>query len=239
MSENYIKGSKLVATVQDFITEISWHRLVDFTVYRGQPVQGNLLPSIARNSPSTDTTKKEKNQLKQLTLLGGGLLPATQMSQLDLMVLGQHHGLKTRLLDWTSSPLVALWFACKDDDLRDGFVYSLWVSKMARSVDGVSDPFFIDRTIIFQPRVNNNRVAAQSGWFTLHRFSVSNKCFVPLEKQSQFENAHLYEFRIPAENKADIIEQLSTLGINARTMYPDLLGLCEFLNNNEFHSTTN
>ncbi len=237
MSEYYIKNSRLVETVQDFINEISWHRLVDFTIYRGQSVQGNLLPSIARNSPSTDTTKREINQLKQLNLLGGVLLPNHQMSKLDLMVLGQHHGLKTRLLDWTSSPLVALWFACKDNDSNDGFVYALWVSTMAISVDEIEDPFSVNRTVAFQPKVNNNRVAAQSGWFTLHRFSKSNNCFVPLERQRQTELTTLYEFRIPAVHKAFIVQQLSILGINSRTMYPDLLGLCEFINKDEFHST--
>ncbi len=237
MSDNNIRRSLVVETVDVFIKAVSWHPVNGFTVYRGQPVQGKLLPSVARTSPSTDTTNREENQLKQLNLLGGSLLPNHQMSKLDLMVLGQHHGLKTRLLDWTSSPLVALWFACKDNAPNDGFVYSLCVNKIAVSVEDIEDPFKVDKTVIFQPKVNNNRVAAQSGWFTLHRFSKTNNRFVPLEMQSQAAETELYEFRIPSKDKAFIIEQLSTLGVNSRTMYPDLIGLCEFINKDEFHST--
>jgi hypothetical protein len=44
---------------------------------------------------------------------------------LDRLALAQHHGLATPLLDWSSNPLVAIYFAARNETKKDGVVYAL------------------------------------------------------------------------------------------------------------------
>lgn len=45
------------------------------------------------------------------------------MSKVDVLIKMQHYGIPTRLLDLTSNPLVALYFACASQPDEDGVVY--------------------------------------------------------------------------------------------------------------------
>ncbi|EGQ8047572.1 FRG domain-containing protein [Vibrio parahaemolyticus] len=195
-------------------------------LFRGQPVKGNLLPSIARNDRTKDTTSIEKDSLEQMRLIGSNLLSSKDEDDWHAIVKAQHHGLKTRCLDWTSNPMVALWFACSNSPDVDSYVYML-VADGAAPPDRTKSPFEQEHTCILQPSYESPRVSAQHGWLTVHNYK--NGQFTPLE-DSQDEQLWVCEYLIPKEIKSELINSLNRCGINQSTIFPDLDGLCGHLN---------
>ncbi len=220
-----------IASVEKFIQHIGDDHFFNQVIYRGQSHKQGLLPGVARGESRSNTTNTERRMLEQLRLQAGSLISSNSMSDLELMMLAQHHGLKTRLLDWSTSPLVALWFACQDANPKsDSYVYSLECDELIVAQKSITDPFDLSKTVVFQPAVNNNRMAAQSGWFSLHHFSEGDRQFVALEANKHIKEGALIEYYISKKVRQLIVHQLDALGFHHKSMYPDLSGLCDYIN---------
>lgn len=147
----------------------------------------------------------------------------------DWLSVAQHQGLPTRLLDWTANALAGLWFAVSDD-LAHGTDHAvLWVltvqEENLKSPSPRQDIFALRRTYVFQPYHIDRRMAAQSGWFSVHRYSEGSGRFVPLDRNSQYKES-LEKYLIPRPTIPSIRRELRLMGVTHATMFPDLSGLC-------------
>ncbi len=217
--------------LKDYLSVTEEYNEGEFRLFRGQPCNKPLLPKIARKNPKKNTTVMEKIMINELRRRGTLFIGKDLADDWDLLIYAQHFGMATRLLDWTSNPLAALWFACSDaNSTSSSYVYILEVSgDLLLDRQSQKNPFTVGRTSVFMPNLNNNRIMAQSGWFTAHRYSKRAGRFVPLESNPDIKE-RLVQIEILGKKKGSVLTKLNMLGVNSQSLFPDVEGVCLYIN---------
>lgn len=233
MEKERVIDVNIIESFHDFMETLNWHSIVsDLTLYRGQAdAKWELEPRIVRNDMMGSFNKIEKDILDEFRRLGRSMLTQDILSnEWDLLAFAQHHGLRTRLLDWTSNPLVALWFMFwEDSKVEERALWILYLVDKDIANTSIGTPFTQRRTLAFKPNHVTQRITAQSGWFTAHKFMDGEQRFVPLESNKYYK-PKLEKLVFNNGLRAEILGRLDQLGINALSVFPDLNGLTTYLN---------
>jgi hypothetical protein len=222
-------------------------------VYRGSAhVEWPLLTSLDRLGgihPPHTKRGLEEHILRNFIRYSRPYFP-TPRNEWELLVAAQHHGLPTRLLDWTYSPLVAAHFATLRPHDADRVVWRLdWqkvhrrfgFSELALLTDDLRalqhDPAAEDFTpwelmrddgkrkpfaVLVEPPTLDVRIATQSAVFTIS--SDTSRSFDAFLDEYDLLDA-LTKYVIPENDVSRVRDQLDMSTIDERRLFPDLDGV--------------
>lgn len=193
-------------------------------VFRGHAqASWDLLPKAGR----TEFYRPDHGDLGRFHAWGRSAVAYTSLSEsyLEQLALAQHHGLATRLLDWSMNPLVACYFACSDHADKDGAVWMYEMGGDGFLTDENTRDTLKERQGVFgyRPKAAFPRVINQRGVFSVHCDAAHPIDVRESEVIKGYPN--LIRLDIPSALKVEILIHLGDYGIDRSYLFPDLDGL--------------
>ncbi len=228
--------------------------------YRTNFVFRGLSKSTHSLKPSLNRICKDKLHLEKALLRNFKKYSSLEIRDsnnfLEIVSLAQHHGLPTRLLDWSFSPYVAAHFATENFNLYD-FDGAIWCIDFVKCKeflpnklkeilnDNMANTFSID---MLKDEIKSFEILetleSDSGGFPLFfeppsldsriinqyaLFSVMSSSQDIISDWLDKHNELGYKIIIPPSAKLEIRDKLDQININERIIYPGLDGLCKWL----------
>lgn len=195
---------------------LTGHRAGALWIYRGQAeAHWPLVPGVGRDPA---LMASERDLFAAWRRGAVRFVDPPPPSEWDWLAIAQHHGLATRLLDWTSNPLAAAFFACCRRAPGDAVV---WAFSPSARADTDRSPFDGDGIRLYRPGAHAARIARQGAAFTVHG---------PPDQTVEDRHGRLHKLVVAEAYRDRLLAELALYGISHATLFPDLDGLARFVN---------
>ncbi len=217
----------------------SWAQLVgcvgkyrDGWIFRGEsdPKNEKLTPAVGRYSEELGSPRRfpytledELKAFKEFKRTARPYLNHQPKSDIEWLSIAQHHGVPTRLLDWTESLLVAAFFAVKeagiygDEESGRAIIYA--VKGISPIDEEREEPFNLKEVRTYKPPHISSRIPAQNSVFTIQPNPTDPFSFHSLERWVLDSKKLCWEIK----------RNLAACGVNEGPVYPDIDGLCRYI----------
>ena len=250
-ADSFGRFTQIVETIRAASNSTLWFRGV------GSAATHRLIPTLFRHPTLAGIEELIELEAQLLTRFRHRSIPYQVRPLVDaweLFFMMQHFGVPTRLLDWSESPFIALYFAITAAEERmtaGAFTEdaAVWLLDTALWNAKVISPYWKGRVMAlpdnpleaYQPGSelrklaelpvamaglhNSPRIVAQRGAFTI--FGHKNSPMEQLYEEHNFAANSLVKILLPTANLSEIRDSLFGIGYADSMIYPDLSGLAK------------